>query len=113
MPRVDKKTKYAVCWLKHIGHHPTEISKELEITLKQVENILEKSINTNEKNIPTGSEPAVQKQTMKNLMINKTSSKKENSVSIMTPEASQMSDSLKSKTYPRKIHEAIYRPNDK
>lgn len=113
MARLDKKTKYAICWLNHIGKHTTEISQELDISTKQIETILEKSINSNQKEIPTGSEPAVQKQTMKNLMINKTSSKKENSVSIMTPEASQMSDSLKSKTYPRKIHEAIFRPNDK
>lgn len=104
MSRLSKTQIYAINWLSSENKSPEDIAQELDLNLEQVAKALEKaSPNKTSKKIKTGSEPA-------NLMINKTSGKGNNGVTIMTKEASERNDASRSKTQPPSHHNAIYRP---
>jgi hypothetical protein len=102
---------YAIYYLADSGKQPKDISKELDIGVKLVKDTLDSRPKDNNTNIPTTSS----KTTNKNLMIRETSVKKNNSVAIMTKEASEINDAFK-KTLDqhmqsRTAKNAIYRPN--
>jgi orotate phosphoribosyltransferase-like protein len=110
MAKISKANIYAIRWLNSQGQSSEQISKELNITHKQVTSILEKTATSGDDvNIPiktskTGQYP--------NLMINKTSVKQNKSVSIMTKEASEVHDAAKSKLVGKNQNmKGIFRPN--
>jgi len=96
MPRINNTQKYAILWLSSSGSTVQEISKELKITEKQVENVLNNSGDENKNNIKTKSKP-VASSPSGNLMIKQTANKK-NHVAIMTKEASMYNDAHKNKS---------------
>lgn len=117
MNKINKTQTYAVCWLNSLNKSVTDIADELKITEKQVLTILEKntqSKSTDDEVIKTATSSVTSKITPKDLMISHTSAKKTNSVSIMTKEASELSDELRkningnSKTDQQR---GIFRPN--
>lgn len=110
MAKSTKTQIYAICWLHNQNKNIDEISEELKLPTKQITLVLEKHFVNNNKNIKTGSEPVDVKN--KNLMINQTSGKNNPGVSIMTKEASEKADSMRSKTNSsdRINNKAIYRP---
>ena len=100
-----KQTDYAVHYLSNnMKMPPKEISKELEISVSEVERILGESTLTNE-TVKTNSKSH-------DLMIRKTSAKGTNNVSIMTEAASQLNDEIKKhQHHPKKsFRDCIYRP---
>lgn len=104
---------YAVYYLSDSGKQPKEIAKELNIGLKTVKDIIAlRPVVRNDKIETTSA-----KTTTKNLMITETSAKKNNSVAVMTKEASEIHDSFKknldSHMQSRKTKNAIFRPNSK
>lgn len=113
MARATKTQQYAVLWLNSTNVDIQSIAKELGMEIKQVQRILEKSQNTNQSNnsINTASQP-VTRPTSKDLMIRHTSGKRNNSVAIMTKEASEINDQAKkqNQTHPN-THKNIFRPN--
>jgi hypothetical protein len=111
MSRVNKTQSYAALWLNSQGWSITKISNELDLTEKQIQNLIEKSQKTNDSNpIKTVSSP-VATSPSKNLMIRETANKR-NNVSIMTKESSMLNDELKKKTAPPvRNNTGIYRPN--
>jgi hypothetical protein len=99
----QKIYKYAVSWLKSIGHKPNEIITELEIdeaTLKALSEDIENPSN--------GKEPLVKK-----MMTSNTTNKK-NNITVMSKEASELTDSLKKNTVStnRNTSEFIFKPNN-
>jgi hypothetical protein len=110
--KITKIQNYAILWLHSQGHEPESISKELAVEIKSVNRVLEKKAKINEKNnIKTKTEVAI-KPSSKDLMIRHTSSKKTNSVAIMTKEASEINDHAK-KNNPvnSRNQKHIFRPN--
>jgi hypothetical protein len=110
MARTNKIQKYAALWLSSQGWDLTKIANELSLTNSQVKNVVEnpevaaaaaiKTVSSSMGNSPS-----------KNLMINESPGKR--SVSIMTKEASELNDALKSKTVipvSSKIQQGIFRP---
>lgn len=90
--RLNKIQKYAIQWLVHNNIEITEIIKELKIPENVVKSFIEKNHNTSIDNtIKTSSSQATSKQ----LMIRNTSAKNNNTVAIMTKEASEIGDSFK------------------
>lgn len=117
MSKANKAQQYAIQWLDSKNHSVSEISKELNISEEAVTKVLEKNkpVNNQEDvNIKTASSSA-SKGKSKNLMINQTSIKKNNSVMVMTPEASMHNDEARKNTTNRaKLNESIiFRPNNK
>lgn len=111
MSKIAKQNIYAILWLNHTGEEPSSIAKELNLTVKQVEQILEKNNSTNTNSaVQTSQQPVSMNN--KNLMITETLGKKINSVAIMTPQASTMSDDLRKKTETtnKNTNESIFRP---
>lgn len=110
MAKSTKTQIYAICWLHNQNKNIDEISEELKLPTKQITLVLEKHFTNDNKNIKTGSEPVDIKN--KNLMIHQTSGKNNPGVSIMTKEASEKADSMRSKTNSsdRINNKAIYRP---
>jgi hypothetical protein len=110
MSRLNKTQKYAISWLNHQQWDNEKISNELDISLSQVNSFLEKNQTAaNNANIKTTSSVVGNKK--QNLMIMETSVKKNNSVAIMTREASQSSDAIKqTKTPGRNNQKNIYKP---
>ena len=106
MSKITKVQKYAVNWLNSLGWDVDTIAKDLNITSKQVSNVLETEPVTQEK--VTESKP-------KNLMITHTSGKQINSVAIMTKEASEVGDVSRNKanTSPSREVKGIFRPKKK
>ena len=102
MSKISKSNEYAVKYLSGEGKSPDLIAEELGLTVKKVESIV-KTLG--------GTKPTNKKIT-KDLMINKTSAKNNNSVSIMTQEASQVGDEFIKKTvYEKRNTEGhIFRP---
>lgn len=120
MPKTNKAQQYAILWLDSQNYTTNDIANELNISEKIVVGILEKNKNPNSDepvNIKTASGTvSASKKSTKNLMINQTSVKKNNSVMIMTPEASMQHDESKKKMNDgpgRQTHSAIFRPNSK
>ena len=111
MARTTKVQQYAILWLHSNNKDANAIAKELSMDLKQVEKVLEKSNNIPKSTVQTASEP-VKRPTSKDLMIRHTSAKKNNSVAIMTKEASEVNDQAKKQnlTHPN-TQKNIFRPN--
>jgi hypothetical protein len=112
MARMGKVQEYAVRWLNSQGSNNEQIAEELKLTEKQVARVLEKTNEVNKENsIKTNTSP-VTKITSKELMIRHTSAKKNNSVAIMTKEASEMNDQSKknNQSHPS-FQKNIFRPN--
>lgn len=93
--KISNTTKYAVYHLLDVGKDADSISKELKITKKQVETI-------------AGSRSVTPKQSeVKDLMVNQTSNKKTNTVSIMTEAASMVIDNKKDVLTPQTKQDRI------
>jgi hypothetical protein len=114
MARTSKAHEYAIYWLNSQGLTADSIATELGLTDKQVAKALEKNNNVNEtNNIKTNSSPVnSSKVSSKDLMIRHTSAKKNNSVAIMTKEASEVNDQAKktNQAHPN-LQKNIFRPN--
>lgn len=113
--KITKSLGYAIQWLNSCGKSPSDIALELKLTQDQVLSYIEKHhTQTNSSKIETKSSQ-VKATTSKDLMIRHTRDKKNNSVSIMTPEASMMNDELKKKTPSQQTTRSsncIFRPNN-
>ncbi len=110
MSRLTKEQTYSIKWLSSQGISSIEIATELSITEKQVQKILEKSTNSSDNpKIKTAKSPVSKSHDM---MIRRTSSKNTNNVSIMTKEASQYNDQLKSSLSVDKKSDHIFRPKN-
>jgi len=110
MAKLNKTQIYAIQWLNSQGKSIENISKELNITEKQVGSTIEKQASTG----PTVDIPVTTSKVGKypNLMINQTSAKKNKSVAIMTKEASELHDAARSKMVSNKQNmKGIFRPN--
>lgn len=111
MKRLTKIESYAVLWLLHNKKDVSEIVEELHLENKQVTGVMEKNgISASENPIKTKNSSAATRS--KELMIHHTSEKRQNSVAIMTKEASEINDSIK---YPaaaisKSIEKSIHRP---
>lgn len=92
--------EYAIRWLNHIGLSNTDISKQLNINLESINQLIES--DTNGAHTPTSK--------AKNLMITHTSGKKINSVAIMTQEASEVCDAAKKAAPTINNNKGIFRP---
>lgn len=115
MSRISKSEKYAILWLHSQGHNIEDISKEINIDdLSKIKRIIgssqSKNIDTDQSHnvIKTTSEPVKQKTPFQNLMINNSTSGK-NNVSIMTKDASSITD--KKITKSNTENSAIFRIN--
>jgi|694.fasta_scaffold82970_3 hypothetical protein len=110
--RITKTQKYAIMWLHSQGQESASIAKELDVDTKSVDRILEKTTNTKGSDkIKTTSE-VVGKTSSKELMIRHTSSKKNNSVAIMTKEASEVNDHARpTNTANPRNQKHIFKPN--
>lgn len=103
---------YAVYYLSDKNKSVKEISEELGLTSKVVDDIL--SSRETEKNASINTTSS--KVTSKDLMIRETSNKKTKSVAIMTKSASEVNDSFRQKinsATSRTSRNAIHRPNNK
>jgi hypothetical protein len=102
MGRINKSQQYAILWLHKQNKSNEEISKELSLTEKQVASCIKKNIVVEKEHLVEDTKEKEQQQERKSknsmdFMIRKTSSKENNSVAIMTKEASEINDSLKQK----------------
>jgi hypothetical protein len=112
MARINKTQTYAILWLNSQFHDSSYIEKELGITNKQVETVLNKVKDTEPTNsVKTSSSPVGQSKS-KNLMITESASRTR-SVAIMTKEASELNDALKKNSQPKKSENGIFRPFNK
>lgn len=117
MSKVTNTQTYAICWLNSINKTAIEIADELKLTEKQVLGVLEKNTQSQKESedvIKTATSSTGQKISPKDLMITHTSAKKTNSVSIMTKEASELSDDLRKKINSNNKTDqqrGIFRPN--
>ena len=90
--RLNKTQKYAIQWMTDNGHSVEEVVKELKLPEKTVSNFVEKHTKVSkESSVKTTSGPV----NSKDLMIRHTSSKNDNTVAIMTKEASEVNDAFK------------------
>jgi hypothetical protein len=112
MARTNKTQQYAILWLNSTGKDYTEIAKELDLELKQVQRVLEKSRNVNQQSSVKTTSEVAKKPASKDLMIRHTSAKRNNSVAIMTKEASEVNDHAKkvNQAHPN-TNKNIFRPN--
>jgi DNA-binding transcriptional regulator GbsR (MarR family) len=112
MSRLSKTNTYAVLWLNHTGMSVEDIVKELDITINQVNGVLEKNNVTNtESPVKTTQNPV--NISNKNLMITETMNKKSKTVAIMTQQASSANDELRKKNTnnnSKKDNSSIFRP---
>lgn len=92
--RINKENGYAINWLISQGKSPQDISEELGFTVKQINNYI-KNNNIESNNIPISTSSTASK--TEDLMIRHTSAKKNNSVAIMTKEASERNDAMRPK----------------
>lgn len=106
MARLNKTQIYAIRWLNYQDFPDAKIANELGLNIEQVSKTLEKYANTSkEKSVPTKTSPVN--------MINTTSGKGTNSVSIMTKEASEAGDKMKKNNSTlNPIHKSIFRPKN-
>ena len=103
--RLNKSQKYAINWLVSQEKEIQEIVKELKLQIKSVENYISKSVIAQKEILE---KPA--KITSKELMIRHTSNKNNNTVSIMTKEASEHNDESKKKSRStEKLNKNIFR----
>lgn len=111
MSRLTKNNTYAILWLNHSGMTPEDIVKELDVTIKQVNGVLEKHNSTNTTNSIKTTQQSVGTNN-KNLMITETINKKSKNVAIMTQQASAANDELRKKASNNstKNNPSIFRP---
>lgn len=111
--KMSKSAEYAINWLHHCGKTVEDICEELKLSNKQVSSYLEKNFSQTETDkLAIKSSPVQNKLGSKDLMIRHTRDKKNNSVSIMTKEASEVNDSLRSSLNQSvKNQECIFNPN--
>lgn len=95
--RLNKTQKYAINWMVSQKMEVKEIVKELKLQIGAVERYIDKNLEEQAK-IQQKSEETQDVITSKDLMIRHTSNKNNNTVSIMTKEASEMNDEKKKKT---------------
>lgn len=107
MKKLSKTTIYAILWLNHSGKSIEDISLDLSLEPDSVRGVIEKNFtNPQDNEIKTQTKPA------SNLMINR-SQVKDSPVSVMTKEASQQSDSVRSSQgitnpkYSKNIHKIL------
>lgn len=86
--------EYSALWLHHTGMNDAEISDTISVDIDTIASWT-KSKKTNKAS----------------LFINKTLGKKNQSVSIMTKEASEQSDQSSKNTTGRNMNQNIFRPN--
>jgi hypothetical protein len=108
----NKSQEYAILWLHSQNKKSGDIADELNIGIEKVEAVVR--VNSEPK-ASTNEGSAIKKTSKsKSLMITQTSSKKNKSVAIMTPEASMLNDELKKKFAGKTgdTQNFIFRPND-
>jgi hypothetical protein len=115
MSRLNKTQSYAILWMNSQGISVDQISKELTLTEKQINSVLEKNGQTPDASIKTKTSSVAPKESKtKSLMITESLSKKAK-VAIMTKEASSLNDELK-KQAPNvsttKRDKGIFRPSE-
>lgn len=106
MARLNKTQIYAIRWLNSASYSNEKIASELGLNIDQVSKALEKYSNAStEQQVPIKTQPV-------NNIINKTAGKGIGGVTIMTKEASEMSDeSYKKNTKVNPaINNSIFRP---
>ena len=91
--RLNKSQKYAIQWMVSEGNEVTQIVKELKIPTDVVNKFIEKNCKPNKNNAIQTTKSGPLKS--KDLMIRKTDSKGNNTVAVMTKEASQTADAFK------------------
>jgi hypothetical protein len=97
MARLKKSQEYAILWLYQENKSPKEISEELSLTEKQVVSCIKRNAPETTTSQKTESN---NKKSSKDFMITHTSSKQDNTVAIMTKEASEMNDEFTKKNRP-------------
>lgn len=96
--RLNKTQKYAINWLVSQDTEIKDIVKELKLQIACVQNYIDKHLKEQKASIQEHENTDVaKKMTSKDLMIRHTSNKSNNTVAIMTKEASEMNDSNKKK----------------
>ena len=106
MARVSKAQTYAVRWLDHENKNTEDIASELNLSVKQVTNILEK-YGKSEGSVETKQEPV---SGVRSMMNSKTNSNK--GVTVMTQEASMaIQESTQKKPPSTDRSSYIYSPN--
>lgn len=105
MPKLSKLKEYAIKYLHEQKKTAPDISVELKIPLHQVETVIA--------NNPTKISKSKKDHT-KELMIRQTSAKKQNTVSIMTESAAQLSDEFVKNMdfHKQRTQNYIFRPRD-
>lgn len=103
MARLSKSNKYAILWLYSQGNNTENICKELGIPTKQIDKIL--SEQPQNKQSQPENKP-IAKTSSKDFMI-RHSQNNNNSVSIMTQQASMINDEAR-KNYPKKPGNSSY-----
>lgn len=108
MAKISKIQTYAVLWLNYNSWSVEKIAEELNLTEKQITNVIEPKKDSS---LKTKSEP-VGSSRSKNMMIRETANKKSH-VAIMTKESSMINDEAKKNQTITKPEETpgIYRPN--
>lgn len=104
MAKLSRTKEYAIKYLNSQGLSNADISSELKIPISDVESLLG--------SVETKKEKKADK--TKDLMIRQTSSKKQNTVSIMTEAAAQLSDEFVKNIdfHKKRTQDFIFRPRD-
>lgn len=116
MNRTTKLHRYAILWLHSQGFSNEDISKEVKLSVEQVNRTISQnstSLNKEDKT-PTKTEQHVKttNSKSKNLMITDSNAKKFK-VAIMTKDASMLNDELKkNNTQSPSTKDYIYRPDN-
>jgi orotate phosphoribosyltransferase-like protein len=119
MSKLNKTQIYAIRWLDSQGMITNQIAEELNLLEKQIVSTLEKyaqSKTPETEDLKTVKSSVVPGPKAKDLMITHTSGKKNNSVAIMTKEASEVGDEMKKRLKSNgrtDDQKGIFRPNKK
>lgn len=109
--RLKKSEQYAILYMLEHNKNDSEIIKELKITQAVLDQFKEKHLTPNQDNNVKTTKSNTSK--AKDLMITKTSEKKNSGVSIMTKEASQVGDAFRQNMQTKNRNESIiHRPNN-
>lgn len=106
MSKLNKLQIYSIRWLSSQNYAHEKIAEELDLNIDQVTKTIEKYSKASEN-------PSIitKKAPVNNPMITKTAGKGTNSVAIMTPEASSLHDSMRSRPS-RTTDKSIFRPKN-
>lgn len=114
MSKLTKSDEYAIQLLHQRGTSVEDISADLELPLTQVKRYVKTKLPPVEPKVEVQAEVPTVKKTSKDFMITKTSAKGNNSVAIMTKEASEMNDEARRKFSANNSNKpGIFRPLDK